>query len=124
MRLWDEGGKVPGMATRAFSGYEPLLQRVVDNFPRPPPPDSLASSDRHSAMAMLGMKEIPYPSDAARLSARILDVEHEPNRPILDVRKGIEPTNFGHRRTRCSVCPERDFIPRVVTKFRNAEFRA
>ena len=34
VRLWDEGGKVPGMATRAFSDYEPLLQRVVDNFPR------------------------------------------------------------------------------------------
>ena len=30
VRLWDEGGKVPGMKTRPFRDYEPLLQRVVD----------------------------------------------------------------------------------------------
>ena len=30
VRLWDEGGKVPGMKTRAFRDYAPLLQRVVD----------------------------------------------------------------------------------------------
>ena len=30
VRLWDEGGKVPGMKTRPFREYEPLLQRVVD----------------------------------------------------------------------------------------------
>ncbi|MEK0085841.1 HD domain-containing protein [Benzoatithermus flavus] len=30
VRLWDEGGKVPGMATPPFSHYAPLLQRVVD----------------------------------------------------------------------------------------------
>jgi phosphonate degradation associated HDIG domain protein len=30
VRLWDEGGKTPGMKTRAFADYEPLLQRVVD----------------------------------------------------------------------------------------------
>ena len=31
VRIWDEGGKVRGMKTRAFRDYEPLLQRVVDN---------------------------------------------------------------------------------------------
>ncbi len=30
VRLWDEGGKVPGMKTRGFRDYVPLLQRVVD----------------------------------------------------------------------------------------------
>jgi phosphonate degradation associated HDIG domain protein len=30
VRLWDEGGKVPGMKTRSFRDYAPLLQRVVD----------------------------------------------------------------------------------------------
>jgi phosphonate degradation associated HDIG domain protein len=30
VRLWDEGGKVPGMKTRSFRNYVPLLQRVVD----------------------------------------------------------------------------------------------
>jgi [1-hydroxy-2-(trimethylamino)ethyl]phosphonate dioxygenase len=30
VRLWDEGGKVPGMKTPAFGYYAPLLQRVVD----------------------------------------------------------------------------------------------
>lgn len=30
VRLWDEGGKVPGMPTRRFGEYRPLLQRVVD----------------------------------------------------------------------------------------------
>jgi phosphonate degradation associated HDIG domain protein len=30
VRLWDEGGKVPGMKTRSFRDYVPLLQRVVD----------------------------------------------------------------------------------------------
>ena len=34
VRIWDEGGKVPGMKTRAFRDYAPLLQRVVDNFVR------------------------------------------------------------------------------------------
>ena len=32
VRIWDEGGKVPGMKTRAFRDYAPLLQRVVDGF--------------------------------------------------------------------------------------------
>jgi [1-hydroxy-2-(trimethylamino)ethyl]phosphonate dioxygenase len=31
VRIWDEGGKVPDMKTRAFRDYEPLLQRVVDS---------------------------------------------------------------------------------------------
>lgn len=30
VRLWDEGGKVPGMTTRTFADYVPLLQRIVD----------------------------------------------------------------------------------------------
>src|SRR5262245_60445894 len=30
VRLWDEGGKDPDMATPAFRHYMPLLQRVVD----------------------------------------------------------------------------------------------
>lgn len=30
VRIWDEGGKVPGMKTKPFRDYEPLLQRVVD----------------------------------------------------------------------------------------------
>jgi phosphonate degradation associated HDIG domain protein len=30
VRIWDEGGKVPGMKTRRFRDYVPLLQRVVD----------------------------------------------------------------------------------------------
>jgi phosphonate degradation associated HDIG domain protein len=30
VRIWDEGGKVRGMETRAFRDYAPLLQRVVD----------------------------------------------------------------------------------------------
>jgi predicted HD phosphohydrolase len=30
VRLWDEGGKIPGMKTRSFRDYVPLLQRVVD----------------------------------------------------------------------------------------------
>lgn len=32
VRLWDEAGKVPGMKTRTFGYYAPLLQRVVDDF--------------------------------------------------------------------------------------------
>ncbi len=32
VRIWDEGGKIPGMRTRPFREYEPLLQRVVDGF--------------------------------------------------------------------------------------------
>ena len=32
VRIWDEGGKVPGMNTRAFSDYALLLQRVVDRY--------------------------------------------------------------------------------------------
>jgi [1-hydroxy-2-(trimethylamino)ethyl]phosphonate dioxygenase len=32
VRIWDEGGKVAGMKTRAFRDYAPLLQRVVDGF--------------------------------------------------------------------------------------------
>ncbi len=32
VRIWDEGGKVPGMKTRRFAEYEPLLQRVVNGF--------------------------------------------------------------------------------------------
>jgi phosphonate degradation associated HDIG domain protein len=30
VRIWDEGGKIPGMRTRDFRAYEDLLQRVVD----------------------------------------------------------------------------------------------
>jgi phosphonate degradation associated HDIG domain protein len=30
VRLWDESGKVPGMATPPFDYYAPLLQRVID----------------------------------------------------------------------------------------------
>ncbi|HSM20196.1 MAG TPA: HD domain-containing protein, partial [Hyphomicrobiales bacterium] len=30
VRVWDEGGKVAGMKTRAFADYAPMLQRVVD----------------------------------------------------------------------------------------------
>ena len=30
VRLWDEAGKVPGMATPPFRHYAPLLQAVVD----------------------------------------------------------------------------------------------
>lgn len=30
VRLWDEGGKVRGMATPPFDYYAPLLQRVID----------------------------------------------------------------------------------------------
>ncbi|MGE3831852.1 MAG: HD domain-containing protein, partial [Parvibaculaceae bacterium] len=30
VRIWDEGGKVPGMKTKSFRDYVPLLQRVVD----------------------------------------------------------------------------------------------
>lgn len=30
VRLWDEGGKVPGLTTRTFADYVPLLQRIVD----------------------------------------------------------------------------------------------
>jgi phosphonate degradation associated HDIG domain protein len=30
VRLWDEAGKVPGMATPPFDYYAPLLQRVID----------------------------------------------------------------------------------------------
>ncbi len=30
VRIWDEGGKVPGMKIRAFRDYEGLLRRVVD----------------------------------------------------------------------------------------------
>jgi len=29
VRLWDEGGKVPGMKTRNFRDYVPLLDSVV-----------------------------------------------------------------------------------------------
>jgi phosphonate degradation associated HDIG domain protein len=32
VRIWDEGGKVAGIRTRAFRDYAPLLQRVVDGF--------------------------------------------------------------------------------------------
>ena len=31
VRIWDDGGKVPGMKTRAISHYTGLLQRVVDS---------------------------------------------------------------------------------------------
>jgi phosphonate degradation associated HDIG domain protein len=30
VRIWDEGGKIPGMTTRPFRDYQPLHQRVVD----------------------------------------------------------------------------------------------
>jgi len=29
VRIWDEGGKVPGLKTRTFRDYVPLLERVV-----------------------------------------------------------------------------------------------
>ena len=32
VRIWDEGGKVANMKTRAFRDYMPLLQRVVRDF--------------------------------------------------------------------------------------------
>jgi hypothetical protein len=48
------------------------------------------------------MKGIPYPFGIVHLSARILDIEHESNSPILDVNKGIEPGEHGHRRAGCS----------------------
>ena len=35
VRIWDEGGKVPGMRTRSFRDYAPLLQRVVDGHAGP-----------------------------------------------------------------------------------------
>ncbi len=38
VRIWDEGGKVPGMKTRAFGDYAGLLQRVVDSHLTDPPP--------------------------------------------------------------------------------------
>lgn len=31
VRLWDEGGKVPGLPTPPFGHYEPLLQSVVES---------------------------------------------------------------------------------------------
>jgi len=32
VRIWDEGGKVANMKTRAFRDYVPLLERVVERF--------------------------------------------------------------------------------------------
>ncbi|TIX41218.1 MAG: phosphodiesterase, partial [Mesorhizobium sp.] len=32
VRIWDEGGKVANMKTRAFRDYGPLLERVVRKF--------------------------------------------------------------------------------------------
>ncbi|MBZ9986134.1 HD domain-containing protein [Mesorhizobium sp. BH1-1-5] len=32
VRIWDEGGKIADMKTRAFRDYVPLLQRVVKKF--------------------------------------------------------------------------------------------
>ncbi|TIL67211.1 MAG: phosphodiesterase, partial [Mesorhizobium sp.] len=32
VRIWDEGGKVANMKTRAFRDYAPLLERVVRKF--------------------------------------------------------------------------------------------
>ncbi|RWD65023.1 MAG: HD domain-containing protein [Mesorhizobium sp.] len=32
VRIWDEGGKVANMKTRAFRDYMPLLERVVEKF--------------------------------------------------------------------------------------------
>ncbi|HTN96539.1 MAG TPA: phosphodiesterase, partial [Nordella sp.] len=32
VRLWDEGGKDPDMATPPFRHYVPALQRVVDTY--------------------------------------------------------------------------------------------
>jgi [1-hydroxy-2-(trimethylamino)ethyl]phosphonate dioxygenase len=34
VRLWDEKGKVPGMKTRSFRDYVPLLERVVRKHAR------------------------------------------------------------------------------------------
>jgi phosphonate degradation associated HDIG domain protein len=36
IRLWDEKGKVPGMKTRSFRDYVPLLERVVRKHTRNP----------------------------------------------------------------------------------------
>ena len=35
VRIWDEGGKLPGMKTPLFRDYAPLLQRVVDRHSPP-----------------------------------------------------------------------------------------
>jgi predicted HD phosphohydrolase len=32
VRIWDEGGKIANMKTRAFRDYVPLLERVVERF--------------------------------------------------------------------------------------------
>ncbi|MDX8519455.1 (R)-1-hydroxy-2-trimethylaminoethylphosphonate oxygenase [Mesorhizobium dulcispinae] len=32
VRIWDEGGKIANMKTRAFRDYVPLLRRVVERF--------------------------------------------------------------------------------------------
>jgi len=32
VRIWDEGGKVANMKTRAFRDYVPMLRRVVRDF--------------------------------------------------------------------------------------------
>ncbi|MDX8453973.1 HD domain-containing protein [Mesorhizobium sp. VK9D] len=32
VRIWDEGGKIADMKTRAFRDYVPLLERVVERF--------------------------------------------------------------------------------------------
>ncbi len=35
VRIWDDQGKVPGLATPSFDHYAPILQRVVDNYVGP-----------------------------------------------------------------------------------------
>lgn len=30
VRLWDDGGKIPGVKTKSFSDYKDMLQRIVD----------------------------------------------------------------------------------------------
>jgi hypothetical protein len=44
---------------------------------------------------MLDMREISYPSEALRFSARIFDVEHEPNRPFLEAEEASSRRTFG-----------------------------
>ncbi len=34
VRIWDEGGKVPGMKTKSFRDHAPMLRRVVDGASR------------------------------------------------------------------------------------------
>jgi hypothetical protein len=37
--------------------------------------------------------------DAVQFSKKILDIEHAPNRGMLEKEHGLEPIRIGHRRT-------------------------